>query len=366
MMQSKYPAFTHRVLGVFLFVLLNGCGSVLVTYEDAELSSEKKTIDSLPYYLPKGRIEAAGAWSKDANAFVVTATTVIEAEAGPPHWVKRNVNPFFDDTIALTVNGKGLLQTANATSQDQTTAAVAGLVAAAGNALSFGAGVGPIPKDLACGGPQADAILPTVFQCSLDPEQGILSSDPMWLEVPTAAGATRKAVQFSVEATRIGHAAAMPEARSKTGRPLNGVIVRLNMPYEVIISQVASATRPGTKDPKDPNPLKDCWTLQTAEKAPAPKRVVVLIPDKAHSYVLPLARTATVSRETNVGLVDGTVQTLTMKRESVVLGIVRIPQTILAALVPIPLNIRQTVANNYQAVDNTLKAQADIKKLQNP
>ena len=365
MMQSKYRAFTHRALGVFLFVLLNGCGSVLVTYEDAELSSDKKTRDSLPYYLPKGRIEVAGAWSKDANAFVVTSATVIEAEAGPPHWVKRNVNPFFDDTIALTVNGKGLLQTVNATSQDQTTAAVAGLVAAAGNALSFGAGFGPIPKGLrGLDVPPADAILPTVFQCSLDPEQGIRNSEPIWLEVPTAAGTTRKAIQFSVEARRMGRAATMPEPRSQAGRPLNGVIVRLNLPYEVLVSQVAFASRPGTKDPTNPPP-NDYWT-NTGESARAPKRAVVLIPDKAHSYVLPLARTATVSRETNVGLVDGTVQTLAMKRESVVLGIVRIPQTILAALVPIPLNIRQTVANNYQAVDNTLKAQADIKKLQNP
>jgi hypothetical protein len=356
-------------------LLLGGCGSALVTYEDTDVS-HKKTAESMPYYLPKGRIEAAGAWSKDTNTFNITVTPLIEAEKGAPYWVKRNANPFFDDTITLTVNSKGLLQTANVVTQDQTTAAVTSLVSAVGSALSFGAGLGP-PMQKSLHGedvPPPDAILPSVFQCSLDPESGLVS-DPIWLEIPVPAGAMRKAVKFIVAAERVGSPAEMPSPSSGTKRPLSGIIVRLGIPYETTVTQAAFAQRlpavkeampakDGSTQPKEGStPPEDKWTL-TYERAPAPKRVVVLLPDKSHSYILPLSRTPTVGRETNVALVDGTVQTLTMKRESIALGIARVPQTILTALVPIPLNIRQTVTNNLQAVDNGLKAQADIKKLQ--
>jgi hypothetical protein len=71
-----------------------------------------------------------------------------------------------------------------------------------------------------------------------------------------------------------------------------------------------------------------------------------------------------VSDETNVTLKDGMIQSIQQSRPSMVAGVVGIPKTILGALVPIPLQIRQSQSNNLQAIDNSLKAKVDIQKLQ--
>ncbi len=371
-MKKLFP----KTLLAFAALILSACRSALLTYGDTDVPAEKKTVESVAYYLPKGKIEIVCAWSKDSNTFVFTVTPLIEAERGSPLWVKRNANPFFDDTMTLSVNGKGLLQTANVTTQDQTAATLATLISAAGSAMTFGAGIAPMQKGKAvpCLNRLPD-VIPSVFHHVFDPGDASTTSGEYWVEIPGAPGNVRRALQFKVSAECIGTAASMATPTPSAKHPLQGVVVRLPIPYRVTIKQTASVTRPvppkgeGGKEPTDAQweeyntSEKYCWKA-TGEAPSDAKDVVLVIPDNGHSYVLPLSRVPAVSRETDVALVDGTLQTLTMKRPSLVLGIASIPQTILTALVPIPLSIRQSAANNVQAIDTRLKAEADIRKLQ--
>jgi hypothetical protein len=63
-------------------------------------------------------------------------------------------------------------------------------------------------------------------------------------------------------------------------------------------------------------------------------------------------------------LSNGTVSTLQRVRPSIVMGIVGVPQTLLKALAPIPLQIRTDQYNLISTQDKTLAAEADIKKLE--
>jgi hypothetical protein len=374
---DRLPA-VFMTIGVFLSLV--GCGSVVNSYEDTAVAAKPDLArEALRYYLPVGKIEVDCAWSKDTNAFAFTISPLIQPENDVPHWVRRKSNPFFDDTITITVNSKGLLQTANAVSQDQTTAIAAALISAAGSALTFGAGLNPSlaaeKKAKPPSPPNADDILPSAFQVLLKPRDSTTLSP--WLEIPNGDGKRRIAVLYQIHVTSYANTSRMSPRRSRADAPYDGIIVRLNNPYKVTVKQIAMARRPLAK--KDDTEKKDS-TSASPSPSPSPptepdewksfgiqgpgKETVVLVPDAEHSYVLPLARTPTVKNETDVALVDGTVQTLAMTRPSIGLGIASVPKTILDALAPIPLSIRQSVTNNVQAIDNRLKAEADIKKLQ--
>ena len=83
-------------------------------------------------------------------------------------------------------------------------------------------------------------------------------------------------------------------------------------------------------------------------RAPAPYRIkvtqdgpnlsgeqTVFLPDPTRIYYLPLDRTPFVKNETKIALVNGVVQSVSVTRPSIILGIVGVPKTILEALLPL-------------------------------
>jgi len=91
-----------------------------------------------------------------------------------------------------------------------------------------------------------------------------------------------------------------------------------------------------------------------------------MLPDvnNKQNYILPINRRYLVQDKTNVTLKDGMIQSIQQVRPSMVAGIVGIPKSILSALVPIPLQIRQSQTNNLQAIDSSIKLKKEIKELQ--
>jgi hypothetical protein len=95
---------------------------------------------------------------------------------------------------------------------------------------------------------------------------------------------------------------------------------------------------------------------------PSSNAQVLLLPDTKYRYYLQISRRPFVKDTTKITLSNGVVQSVQRVRPSLVQGIIGVPKTIVGAVAPIPLQIRQSQMNNAQAVDNTLKAEADIKK----
>jgi hypothetical protein len=61
----------------------------------------------------------------------------------------------------------------------------------------------------------------------------------------------------------------------------------------------------------------------------------LFLPDPERIYYLPLDRTPFVKNETKIVLVGGVVQSVSVTRPSIFLGIVGIPKKILEALIPL-------------------------------
>ena len=63
---------------------------------------------------------------------------------------------------------------------------------------------------------------------------------------------------------------------------------------------------------------------------------LLFLPDIRRDYYLSLDRSPFVKNDTQITLVKGVVQKVTVSRPSIILGILGVPKTILDALVPLP------------------------------
>jgi hypothetical protein len=78
------------------------------------------------YFLPRGLIQIDGApVSKDfATDFHVTVKSINVPDKARRFFLRQHANPFYDDDLQLKVNGKGLLETVNFSTEDKTPAII--------------------------------------------------------------------------------------------------------------------------------------------------------------------------------------------------------------------------------------------------
>jgi hypothetical protein len=326
---------------IALLPVITGCGSIVTSKAQANLPRAWSEVKGQPYYLPKGRIQVDCTWAKDTHEWVVRISPVIEPEKDARFILKRKTNCLFDDDITIGVDSNGLLQTVNATSEDKTVSSIADLIAAAGSALSFAAGIAPT-------GVKLNAIATNVysFHMSIDPDKELSKDSPI-LTVPETglpgmAPNTPLNMQFNIAVTRVDQPDQAKQKKPK--RILEGIVVRTPVRYEVTVSAT---------------PLFQI-------KGQGPATSIVLLPDREHNYILPLSRHAFVKNSTQVTLANGSVQTLHITRPSVVAGVVGIPKTLLGALAPVPLQVIQTQDAYYKTKDDATKAAIDLKTLNKP
>jgi len=105
---------------------------------------------------------------------------------------------------------------------------------------------------------------------------------------------------------------------------------------------------------------------QTAAAASQVQTQIVVLPDRRQNFLLPVSHRPFVKDDTTLIFSNGMLAELDASRPSLIAGIVGFPQAILAAVAPIPLQIKQNQVNNIQAKANYLKAESDIHGYEHP
>ena len=299
-----------RVVAPVLFVLLTGCGSIVQSIEEKSPPVHGSEMAGIVYWLPKGSIFIDGTWDDKAPEPTLNVVPLIEADTSSRWRIKRKTNHLFEDTVVLGTDPRtGLLNTVNGTSEDKTAEIASTALAAAANAVAFGA-VGTAPPSVVRAvseQPCPPVALKTPFRFRIDTG-----------DLPSGAGAffckTLHVVQGTKEKIFTLQISREDSPGTSHTRTLNGtvdgIVVRAPVPYLVRMQTT-----------------RDNLSM-TGEQ-------VVFLPDPDRMYWLPLDRSPFVKNETKIALVNGVVQNVTITRQSLILGIVGIPKTILSALIPL-------------------------------
>jgi hypothetical protein len=374
----------YITLAIIISIFVTGCTSVVTSVKPISLYEAKsnyKILDGIPYFLPKSIIHVDIIWSESDLNWTVGLTPVIIPDEKSRFILRPSSNALFDDNITLTVDSNGLLQTVNTTITDKTVSSLGDLVKAAGNVFALGAAMPTMPtfekafkERLRAGEPPKLELVRRSFHGDFDPDVGLLVPS---LESPpinkTADPIDQFTAEFKITTERLGTPITsekspgetidrIVEPDSKQGdgtaeiENIHGIVVRIPIPYKITICEKLKLIRRGTSG----NAIGESKPIELMQSK------IFLLPDTdiQHNCVLPISRRYLVSDQTNVTLKDGMIQTIQLNRPSMVAGVVGIPKTILEALVPIPLQIRQSQVNNLQAIYNTLKTKEDIQKLQ--
>jgi len=370
----------YRVFAILAVTgVLCGCGSIVTSHKETALPDASNPLTCMRYYLPRGKVQVSAAWNILIPGWEPKITPLIEADPTACYEVDRKVNVLFDDDITLSVDPMtGLLQSASASSTDESMTAVANLAAGAEAAMTFGANVGVLPsatagrgnlspEELAAQEKQEEAdyedatnhAFSSSFSLMVDPHQ---PTQVYYLVEPDSALAKtggentgpnssnhRLYAKFVIELKRINQLEPQPggngPANGNHGN-YDGIMVRTSIPHQVTVSATLY------KEGRHPISQKQQPTTQ-----------IVFLPDDFHDYCLPLARIPLVTTSTKVTLVNGMVQSLQRNRPSMVNAVAGVPKNILSALVPLPLAIHQNnVQVNTPQQSTPAKAPAPAKK----
>jgi hypothetical protein len=281
----------------------------------------------------------------------VTVASIIEPDVTSRYVLRRNSNPFFDDDVTITVDpATGFLQTVNATTTDQTVNAIGSLISAAASAMTFGAGLAPIPEyTIKEANTEYESItnnaLFSSFQAIMDPNDSRNASG----RCDVISGDGSFYARFTLSCTPPAIAPIADYQAPKEGLGLtnyDGIVTRRLIPYAVNVEAVV-------------------YSKDGAHRAKASfADQIVMLPDANRVYYVEVSRTPLVSNNTKITLSNGTIASQQRVRPSIVMGIVGVPQSLLKALAPIPLQIRTDQYNLISTQDKTLAAEADIKKLE--
>ena len=326
-------------------ILIAACGSIVQSKQEKTLPPSGSEMEGLVYWLPKGAIVIDGKWDKDNSDWTITVTPYIDADTRSRHYrLTRKVNHLFDDNVTLEVDATtGLLQTVNATSEDKTAAIVAEGLAIAAKAMSFGV-AGPAvgvaakgltkeatPAPIPCGDtvPFVGSFRYVIRSSDLPSDERYtftrtlaLSPPPTPTPTPTPTPVgTATAVAVNSESVTKTYCIVVKREdkhdKDEIGKPIpnptDGIVVRAPAPYRITMTQLDTKTN----------------TERVAEQ-------LVFLPDTQRDYLLPLDRSPFVKNDTQITLVKGVVQKVTVSRPSIILGILGVPKTILDALVPLP------------------------------
>lgn len=362
------------LLAILSSLLPFGCTHVVTSEIPVRLSQVKTNywvLDGLPYFLPKPKVHVDITWSKDENNWIVNVKPAIQPDDKSQFILRADSNALFDDDVTLSVDQNGLLQTVNVMTTDKTVASIADLVAAIGNVFTFGAGLGPsiMTKKKIETEAQLQCSYHGDFDLNKNRDEIKLQTPPMskkvMIDKRDSAGKLVKdengkpiqepqdipvqySTKFKLEFKYLGTPPTDKETpqdaypirgiveESPEILAIHGIVVRTPVPYEF-------------------NVTVDNNTTQST---------FIMLPDVKQTYILPINRRYLVQDKTNVTLKDGMIQSIQQVRPSMVAGIVGIPKSILSALVPIPLQIRQSQTSNLQAIDSSLKLKKEIKELQ--
>lgn len=332
--RRRHKLFATALTAALGVATLVSCGEIVTSRRSVPQHSSTRPIkvgDMIFYNLPTGLIKVDGVY-EDKKGWTITVTPEITADLNERYELEVNQHyPFFDHNAVLTTDDKGLLKTVSAASTDRGVEGIGALITAGGQALQFAASMGAVHGFDKGGEPTPPpTATPAPFHITLDP----------FGKVPVLARTTPDG-SFTIEVNRPPDwvsACPRDEARDNCEGRYAGIMTRLTLPFTVTIKSNDGTTAHAT----------------------------VLLPDIRQRYLLSVPREPLVTAETKVEFVNGSMITRDIKRPSIGYAILGIPKTILAALVPIPGNVRQAEITRIQNQSTLIKETATLQTLQNP
>jgi hypothetical protein len=327
--ENPRPFWLHSklcVLGLLgLMLTLSSCSTVTTRMGNVDT---KGAVSGMFYHLPQGRLRIKGDYADAKNPqgdFVITISTIYSASE-TRYFLQHKTNPFYDDDFKFQVNSKQLLETVNVVAEDKTADVLGDLAGIAAGAMKFSAGL--LPSDFqpaVADAPPVRLPFDYTFKIQELDEINRKLQDKGFAIDPINANAITGAQFGTYKFTET------KKKNVSSITPADGVVFRPVLPYDITITDLPYAKK-----------LKREVEIIRATST-------VFLPDESKQLLLSVQRSPFIKRTDNLVFSDGILTKLEGTRPSPVVGFLQIPKKILTAIVPLPLEIRQTQVNNIKA-----------------
>lgn len=395
-MKLFLPAVSSALL------LLGACDTVRTSRGRIDTDKTAGHIEGQLYFLPRGQIQLKGQFTdKEQTNFQVTVGVSYVADPRHRYYLDVSRNAFYEDDFKLHTNSKGLLETVNIATEDKTGAIISDLASIASGLMKYGAGGGL--REMAPAAPPPPKPQPFDYTFNMDEYHTIkrLIHDrgfDLTITEEQAVGAWATQAGF----TRPSNTSLNESAPGIVFRPTTVYrVVVTDEPYQNLIQAFdnyqAAATKasaakmnltkleapaPPAPQPAQPaappvgsaseiasakeelkNALDQEQTLRSTftrkstslvRKGDGRKIITrvqgtAILPSEKELLLLKLGRTPFVKRTNNIGFADGILSKYEGVRPSPVVGFLQIPKSIVTAIVPLPLELKQIHINNINA-----------------
>jgi hypothetical protein len=325
------------------------------------------------YYLPKGLFRVRGGYVDKEYTISVSATYI--ADPRRRYYLEPRHNPFYDGDYRLQINAKGLLDTVQVTAEDRTADILGDVANIASGSLKFAAGSGVGAFDLRDLAAQSLEPFDYTFDLGEAPEvRTRLAARGFKLDITAHDPEGARHAPFPFAARETG-SRAMPHERVEAAgivfRPARAYTVRItDLPLrrrlaEELQRQAAAAQAAAARAktlPRAPAQLPAVdeadrqasalrrATEQTASASESLRiQTTVLLPDENTQLLFALGRTPFIKRSDNLVFNDGMLTRSEGSRPSVVLGFLQLPRKVVSAILPLPLELKNTQITNIKA-----------------
>ena len=263
------------------------------------------------YFLPRGLIQIdGGPVSKDFSTdFHVTVKSVNVPDKERRFFLRQHANPFYDDDLQLKINGKGLLETVNFTTEDKTPAIIDKVTETFIDVARIGAsGRGALFMN-----PQEarTAIVLKPFHVVFDPFN------------PAEKEAARKKLE------ECGFALTFPDAT-----PGNALVAGDSKDRKLVYRETRDSVSP--PDPaaaegifyRPPTVVALAVATLDSSQTGVLQQVYVRVPNRNEVAVMDASRSFLIKKKSNYALVDGDLIQIDHNRPSQAMALVGIPASI--------------------------------------
>jgi hypothetical protein len=377
------PAFIRAVRGsaVSVGALLALAGCHTVTTVAGRVDSPPGRVSGNFYYLPKGLFRIRGGYADKEYAITVSVSYV--ADPRRRFYLEPRHNIFYDDEYKLQINAKGLLETVQVTAEDRTADIAGDLAQVAAGSLKFAAGSGVASfdlRDLA-----AKTLEPFDYTFAIDEAPEVRSRlharTNLKIVAHNSGGARHSEFPFHDPGRElVSSGKSMPaaarerdrmEAAGVVFRPARAFTVRItDLPFRrrlaaemerqaAAAQNAAARTRQLNATPETQAHIEELerragqFEAAAAQKESATEslriQTTVLLPDENAQLLFAFGRTPFIRRTDNLAFNEGMLTKIDGARPSPVVGFLQIPKKILGAIVPLPLELKNTQITNIKA-----------------
>lgn len=352
--KSAKMEWVYLAIGILLLILLLGIFSSCAVVR-TDYSSNAKKNATVYYYLPEGNLKisahAKAVVVYDADSSLTDGSYVIEESfsvstemiADTKNLLSLNYKPnaLMADDIKYAVNSKGLLETVNITTEDRSAAIIAKIAEAPQIILSAPAVAGRGKNIVKIKEFTSDFIIKAseISNTAFTVKWNLTILNELGIdESPKTVPADFTISSDDLSANPPPLSTIINESNSR-GSEIEGILTR---PLKNIPLQIKSAV----------NGVKFNATLPT----------YVMIPDVTKVIIIPVNRTAFVSRINKIAIQDGIILSNEITKPSSVEGFISIPVNVAKAVISIPAQLVQFRYDNTKRLNDLETAKLEFEK----